>query len=140
MSERGHMDGGDVLLVDKQFFIGLTARTDEQGIREFAAAVEPHGYQVAAIEVSAGLHLKSIVNYVGRNTLLLTEGYVNHPAFSGFNSIVIPEEEAYAGNTLWINDTLITPQGYPIPWAKSASWECLSCSSTPANLRKWMAA
>ena len=113
MSERGHMDGGDVLLVDKQFFIGLTARTDEQGIREFAAAVEPHGYQVAAIEVSAGLHLKSIVNYVGRNTLLLTEGYVNHPAFSGFNSIVIPEEEAYAGNTLWINDTLITPQGYP---------------------------
>jgi N-dimethylarginine dimethylaminohydrolase len=31
MSERGHMDGGDVLLVDKQFFIGLTARTDEQG-------------------------------------------------------------------------------------------------------------
>ena len=113
MSERGHMDGGDVLLVDKQFFIGLTARTDEQGIREFAAAVEPHGYQVAAIEVSAGLHLKSIVNYVGRNTLLLTEGYVNHPAFNGFNSIVIPEEEAYAGNTLWINDSLITPQGYP---------------------------
>ncbi|STW28522.1 NG,NG-dimethylarginine dimethylaminohydrolase 1 [Klebsiella michiganensis] len=47
-----------MLLVDKQFFIGLTARTDEQGIREFAAAVEPHGYQVAAIEVSAGLHLK----------------------------------------------------------------------------------
>jgi dimethylargininase len=40
MSERGHMDGGDVLLVDKQFFIGLTARTDEQGIREFAAAVD----------------------------------------------------------------------------------------------------
>ena len=26
---------------------------------------------------------------------------------------MIPEEEAYAGNTLWINDTLITPQGYP---------------------------
>ncbi|AOO55170.1 dimethylarginine dimethylaminohydrolase family protein [Raoultella ornithinolytica] len=113
MSERGHMDGGDVLLVGKQFFVGQTARTDEQGIREFAAAVEPHGYQVTSIDVSAGLHLKSIVNYVGRNTLLLTEGYVNHPAFSGFNTIVIPEEESYAGNTLWINDTLITPQGYP---------------------------
>ncbi|VTM87255.1 N(G),N(G)-dimethylarginine dimethylaminohydrolase [Raoultella ornithinolytica] len=78
------MDGGDVLLVGKQFFVGQTARTDEQGIREFAAAVEPHGYQVTSIDVSAGLHLKSIVNYVGRNTLLLTEGYVNHPAFSGF--------------------------------------------------------
>jgi dimethylargininase len=31
MSERGHMDGGDVLLVGKQFFVGQTARTDEQG-------------------------------------------------------------------------------------------------------------
>ncbi|MGB8667060.1 MAG: amidinotransferase [Serratia inhibens] len=113
MSRRGHLDGGDVLLVDRQFFIGLTARTDEAGIGEFAAAVEPYGYRVTAIEVSAGLHLKSIVNHVGRNTLLLTEDYQRHPAFSGFNAIVIPEVESYAGNTLWINDTLITPQGYP---------------------------
>ncbi|WP_329911856.1 amidinotransferase [Serratia quinivorans] len=113
MSQRGHLDGGDVLLVDRQFFVGLTSRTDEAGIGEFAAAVEPYGYRVTAIEVSAGLHLKSIVNYVGRNTLLLTEDYQHHAAFSGFNSIVIPEAESYAGNTLWINDTLITPQGYP---------------------------
>ncbi|MGO2438627.1 N(G),N(G)-dimethylarginine dimethylaminohydrolase [Serratia quinivorans] len=113
MSQRGHLDGGDVLLVDRQFFVGLTSRTDEAGIGEFSAAVEPYGYRVTAIEVSAGLHLKSIVNYVGRNTLLLTENYQHHPAFSDFNSIVIPEAESYAGNTLWINDTLITPQGYP---------------------------
>ncbi|CAI1529732.1 N(G),N(G)-dimethylarginine dimethylaminohydrolase [Serratia proteamaculans] len=113
MSQRGHLDGGDVLLVDRQFFVGLTSRTDEAGIGEFSAAVEPYGYRVTAIEVSAGLHLKSIVNYVGRNTLLLTEDYQHHAAFSDFNSIVIPEAESYAGNTLWINDTLITPQGYP---------------------------
>lgn len=113
ISENGHMDGGDVLLVDKQFFVGQTARTDEQGIREFAAAVERFGYRVTAIAVSAGLHLKSIVNYVGRNTLLLTEDYAGHPAFRRFQTIVIPEEESYAGNTLWINDTLITPAGYP---------------------------
>jgi dimethylargininase len=118
MSSRGHLDGGDVLLVDRQFFIGLTTRTDEAGIREFAAAVEPHGYRVTAIEVSAGLHLKSIVNYVGRNTLLLTEDYQQHPAFAAFNIVVIPEEESYAGNTLWINDTLLTPQGYPYTLAQ----------------------
>lgn len=66
MSHQGHLDGGDVLLVDKQFFIGLTSRTDKAGISEFTAAVGRYGYQVTAIEVSAGLHLKSIVNYVGR--------------------------------------------------------------------------
>lgn len=113
MSANGHMDGGDVLRIGKQFFVGQTARTDERGISEFAAAVEKYGYQVTAIEVNAGLHLKSIVNYVGRHTLLLTENYISHPAFRDFNTLVIPEEESYAGNTLWINDTLITPQGYP---------------------------
>ncbi|WP_227734604.1 dimethylarginine dimethylaminohydrolase family protein [Yersinia proxima] len=113
MSHQGHLDGGDVLLVDKQFFIGLTSRTDKAGISEFTAAVGRYGYQVTAIEVSAGLHLKSIVNYVGHNTLLLTEDYQHHPAFAGFNTIVITDAESYAGNTLWINDILITPQGYP---------------------------
>ncbi|AHM73988.1 dimethylarginine dimethylaminohydrolase family protein [Yersinia hibernica] len=118
MNQHGHLDGGDVLLVDKQFFIGLTSRTDAEGIRQFTAAVGRYGYSVTAIEVSAGLHLKSIVNYVGHNTLLLTEDYQHHPAFAAFNTIVIAQAESYAGNTLWINDTLITPQGYPATLAQ----------------------
>jgi dimethylargininase len=113
MGEGAHMDGGDVLMVDKRFFVGLTSRTNEAGIREFAAAVEKFGYTVSAVEVGAGLHLKSIVNYVGRNTLILSEDSVDNPVFKGFNQIVLNPEEEYAGNTLWINDTLITPTGYP---------------------------
>lgn len=113
MSANAHMDGGDVLMVDKRFFVGLTSRTDEAGVREFAAVVEKFGYTVDAIEVSDGLHLKSIVNYVGRNTLILNEEGTRHPAFRGFNHIVLDKDEEYAGNTLWINDTLITPSGYP---------------------------
>jgi dimethylargininase len=113
MGENAHMDGGDVLMVGKRFFVGLTSRTDEAGVREFATVVEPLGYTVHTIEVSEGLHLKSIVNYVGRNTLILNEEGARHPAFSSFDHLVLAKEEEYAGNTLWINDTLITPSGYP---------------------------
>jgi dimethylargininase len=113
MSEKGHMDGGDVLMIDKQFFIGLTNRTDEVGISEFASFVEPYGYGVTAIEVAAGLHLKSIVNYVGKNTLTVNEDGARHPAFAQFAHIVLRPEEEYAGNTLLINDHLITPTGFP---------------------------
>jgi dimethylargininase len=113
MSAQAHMDGGDVLMVEKRFFVGLTSRTNEAGVRELAALVEPFGYQVDAIEVSAGLHLKSIVNYVGRNTLVLNEEGTRHPSFAGFKHLVLHPEEEYAGNTLWINDTLLTPMGYP---------------------------
>lgn len=118
LSQNAHMDGGDVLMIDKQFFVGLTSRTDEQGVREFAAAVEGFGYKVTAVEVSAGLHLKSIVNYVGRNTLLLSADGADNPAFKGYQHVVLDAEEEYAGNTLWINDTLITPKGYPKTLAK----------------------
>jgi dimethylargininase len=118
MSARGTMDGGDVLMVDKRFFIGLTERTDEAGIAEFAGFVEPYGYTVQAIEVSAGLHLKSIVNYVGRNTLTVSAEGARNRAFAGFAHIVLEPQEEYAGNTLWINDTLITPLGYPSTLAR----------------------
>lgn len=113
LSEAAHLDGGDVLMVDKQFFVGLSSRTDETGAREFAAIVEKYGYRVSSIEVAAGLHLKSIVNYVGKNTLVVSELGIAHPAFADFAKIVLKPEEEYAGNTLWINNHLITPQGYP---------------------------
>ena len=113
MGPEAHMDGGDVLMVDKHFFVGLTSRTNEAGVREFASAVEKFGYRVDTVEVSAGLHLKSIVNYVGRNTLILSEGCAHLPQFKGYQTLVLKPEEEYAGNTLWINDTLITPSGYP---------------------------
>lgn len=118
MSEAAHMDGGDVLMIDKRFFVGLTSRTDEAGVAEFSQFVEKFGYRVDAIEVSAGLHLKSIVNYVGCNTLILNEEGTRHPAFSDYQHIVLTQEEEYAGNTLWINDTLITPDGYPDTFSK----------------------
>jgi dimethylargininase len=118
LSANAHMDGGDVLMIDKQFFVGLSSRTDEQGVSEFASAVEGFGYQVTAVEVDAGLHLKSIVNYVGCNTLLLSADGARNPAFQGYRHVVLDRDEEYAGNTLWINDTLITPRGYPSTRAK----------------------
>jgi dimethylargininase len=50
---------------------------------------------------------------VGRNTLVLSESSANLPVFAGYQKIVLDPAEEYAGNTLWINDTLITPTGYP---------------------------
>ncbi len=108
----GHMDGGDVLMIDKRFFVGLSNRTDLAGIAAFKALVEPLGYQVDVIEVNGGLHLKSLVNYVGRNTLLLDKNSARHRAFADYEHLIVSQEEEYAGNTLWINDTLITPEGY----------------------------
>ncbi|MDP3428858.1 MAG: amidinotransferase, partial [Desulfomicrobium sp.] len=65
------------------------------------------------IHVAAGLHLKSSLNYVGENTMLVTADFAGHPAIKGFRQIVCPEGEEYAANTLLVNGTLIMPSGYP---------------------------
>lgn len=108
----GTLDGGDILQVAKRFFIGVSDRTNEEGARQLAAILAVHGYQSSIIKVAAGLHLKSSLNFVGENTMLVTRDFAGHPAISDFRQIICPEGEEYAANTLLVNDTLIMPTGY----------------------------
>ena len=109
----GTLDGGDILQVGKRFFIGVSDRTNAEGARQLAAILSAHGYESAVIEVAAGLHLKSSLNYVGADTMLVTADFAGHPAIEGFRQMVCPAGEEYAANTLLVNGTLITPTGYP---------------------------
>jgi dimethylargininase len=109
----GTIDGGDVLMAGDHFFIGLSDRTNEQGAWQLGNAVSAFGCTWTPVPVADGLHLKSSVNAVGANTLLLTRPFNDHPAFAGFHRIVISPHEAYAGNTLLVNNHLIMPAGFP---------------------------
>jgi len=109
---QGRLDGGDVLLLGKRFFIGLTGRTDSEGIAAFAGLVAPHGYSVQAVPVADGLHLKSVVNALTDDTLLVAQALADRPEFAGLHCIPVAPEDEYAGNTLHVNGTLITPAGF----------------------------
>ena len=109
----GTFDGGDVLVVNQHCLIGLSERTNEWGARQLGETLAPYGFRWDAIPVGAGLHFKSSVNYVGNNTLLIDEAFVEHPAFAGYEKIVIDADEVYAANTLFINKHLLMPAGFP---------------------------
>ena len=109
----GTIDGGDVLMVGRHFFVGLSDRTNQHGARQLGEAVAGFGCTWTPVPVAAGLHFKSSVNAVGDDTLLLTGSFADHPALAGFQRIVISSQEAYAGNTLLVNDHLIMPAGFP---------------------------
>ncbi len=110
--QAGCLDGGDVMQVGQRFFIGLTGRTDVAGIAEFQRLVSHFGYSVEAVPVQAGLHLKSVVNALSEDTLLVAQELESQPAFAGFRRIPVAVEDEYAGNTLRVNDHLITPAGF----------------------------
>ena len=109
----GTVDGGDVLMVDSHFFIGISERTNRDGAQQLGCIFEEYGYTRATVCVEAGLHLKSSVNYIGRNTLLVTEKFAGRDEFKGYDTIIVDKTEEYAANTLLINNSLITPKGFP---------------------------
>ncbi len=109
----GTLDGGDVLMVEKHFFIGISERTNPLGAAQLGEIVASHGNTWISVPVGAGLHLKSSVNWVGGNTLLIGAAFAGQPEFEVYEQIVIDPKEEYACNTLWINDTLLTPKGFP---------------------------
>jgi dimethylargininase len=109
----GTLDGGDVLMVRKHFFIGLSERTNPFGAAQLGAILERFGNTWVSVPVGAGLHLKSSVSWVGGNTLLLSEAIAEQPEFEEYEHIIVHPEETYACNTLWINHNLLTPKGYP---------------------------
>ena len=108
----GTVDGGDVLVVESHCMIGLSERTNAAGAEQLVALLTPHGYRCDTIPLGAGLHLKSSVNYVGVNTLLLHKEIAAHPAFAPYNKLLMAPDEAYAANTLFFNNHLLMPAGF----------------------------
>lgn len=109
----GTLEAGDVMMVGDHYYIGLSERTNIEGAEQLISIFQDHGMSGSVVEFSGMLHLKSGISYLENNTILAIESFSRHPAFSAFNAIPVPDEESYAANSLWINDTVLVPVGYP---------------------------
>ena len=109
----GMLEGGDVLRVGKKIFVGLTKRSNAEGIRQLAVIVEKLGYDLTAVPVTGCLHLKSAVTFVGRNTLLANRAWFDWKRLEGFDWVDVDPSEPHAGNALAIGETVIFPTSFP---------------------------
>ena len=113
IKEPGTLEGGDVMMVGDHFYVGRSARTNEEGIRQLTEILAKYGMTCSEVPLYEVLHLKTGVNYLEDNNMLVSGEFVEKPDFAQYNKVVIPEEEAYAANCIWVNDTVIVPAGYP---------------------------
>lgn len=109
----GTLEGGDVMMVGDHFYVGRSERTNAEGIRQFLAILEKHGLGGSEVTLEHVLHLKTGVNYIENNTMLVSGEFIDKPEFAGFKKIVVPENEAYASNCIWVNGKVIVPAGFP---------------------------
>lgn len=107
----GTIDGGDVLVLGHRIFIGRSSRTNDEGIRQFAAFVEPYGYFVTGVEVCGCLHLKSAACPLG-DAVLLNPDWID-PSIFGVRSITVHFTEPHAANVLAIGDTVLVAASFP---------------------------
>ena len=109
----GHLEGGDILRIGRKLFVGVTKRSNAEGLRQLAAILAPHHYQVIPVAVTGCLHLKSAVTCLGRQTLLANRTWFDPAPFSGYDWIDVDPREPHAANALALGNTIIFPASFP---------------------------
>lgn len=104
------IEGGDVVHLENKLLSGLSQRTNEEGVAQMAAWLNVEVDTIADPEI---MHLKSYMTCLGRDTVIASKRFSKHRALRGLSVIVVPDEEAYAADTLTVGDTVIMPARMP---------------------------
>jgi dimethylargininase len=109
----GTLEGGDVLRIGRKLYVGLTRRSNAEGICQLAAILKPYGYEVIAVPVTGCLHLKSAVTYLGRDTLLANRAWFDTAPLAEFDWLDVDPAEPHSANALALGGTVIFPASFP---------------------------
>jgi dimethylargininase len=110
----GFIEGGDILVTEREILIGRSARTDAEGIAELTTLVSPWGYKVREVFTPPGvLHFKTDCSLLDADTILSTERLAASGCFDGYRVIFTAAGEEAAANTIRFNDVVLMPAGFP---------------------------
>jgi dimethylargininase len=113
LTEPATLDGGDVLVLGKTIYVGLSTRSNDHAVEQLNQMLGGFEYRVIGVELTGCLHLKSAVTRVDDSTLLVNKNWVDVSRFDGFDLIEVDASEAYAANCLPINGHVIYPTAFP---------------------------
>jgi dimethylargininase len=116
--EPGTLDGGDVLVLGKKIYVGLSTRSNQAAVNQLNETLREYGYSVTGVTLHDCLHLKSAVTRVDDQTLLINKNWVDTSYFENFDLIEVNPLEPYAANCLPVGNSIIFPTAFPKTWAK----------------------
>ncbi len=104
------IEGGDVIHLQKYLISGITERTNHEGVFQASDWLRT---RIEVVEDSSIVHLKSHVTFLGAGTFFVTERFSDHPLLRKYRRLVVPADEAYAANTLAIDDVILMSEKHP---------------------------
>lgn len=139
----GTLDGGDVLKVGSQVYVGLSGTTNQAAVDQLSRILAPRGYTVTAVPLTKALHLKSAVTALPDGTIIGYEPVVDDPGvYPSF--LAVPEEPG--AHVVILDDDLLlmsshaprtaelfTDRGYRLERVDISEYEklegCVTCLS-----------
>jgi dimethylargininase len=108
----GTAEGGDVLKVGNHYYIGLSQRTNLEGINQLIDILKKYGYTASTIKLKNILHLKSNVAFLKPNSLVVAGELIKEPQFNKFQLLKINDQEIYAANCIGVNGKVLIAKNY----------------------------
>lgn len=106
--EPGTIEGGDVVRIGRTLYVGLSSRTNRDGI---AQLTEVSGYDVVPVQVTGCLHLKSACCSLGDGAVLINPAWIDPRPFAQYRQIRVVEP--WAADVLRLGGVVLMPDGFP---------------------------
>ncbi len=109
----GTVEAGDIMMVENDFYIGLSERTNRDGAQQVVDFLSKVGYRGQIVPVGDMLHFKSGIAFLEDNTFVAVSQGIDLSPFQGNKIIFVDTDESYAANCLWVNGTVLVAKGFP---------------------------
>jgi len=107
------LEGGDVMRVGRDLFVGISQRTDLAGIVELKESLDRFGYRVIPMELRDCLHLKSACCPIGDDAILINRAWLDSRPLDAYRLIDVSPDEPGAANALRVGATVLMPDVWP---------------------------
>ncbi|MEE9170062.1 MAG: arginine deiminase family protein [bacterium] len=109
----GTVEGGDIILAGRVAFVGLSHRTNDEGITQLSIMLRAMNYEVRTFSVKGlYLHLGGAMSVIGPQRALCCKGVFPDDFFAGFDTIEVPHKNysASVGNVICLkgNEVIAT--------------------------------
>ena len=112
--DKGFIEGGDVLVTEREILVGRSARTDGEGVEELRLIVGQWGYSLREVHTPADvLHFKTDCSLLDEETILATKRLSSTGCFEGYRVIQTAESEEACANAIRFNNLVLMPSGFP---------------------------
>ena len=118
LREPASLDGGDVLVLGKKIYVGLSTRSNQEAVDQLNTLLNEYGYSATGVMMRDCLHLKTAVTRVDEETLLINKSWIDAHHFNDFRLIEVDPEEPFAANCLPLGEAIIFPTAFPRTRAK----------------------